>query len=241
MALRSAPAPEGLDHRTRVGLAVGALVLAGECVGAELFLVAIHRPDERQRLGHCLGLDVLRPLEVSPGMRPAQGVGHLRGALRCVGRIRLVTVAEQRGAVLAEKGMNVTVCARRGVVKHHLVAAPVHRPQPPFAHLAFRLAPGLERGLVHCQHPAREHMRTVRFDNRLQQVDGPARPVHQLCAALSRGARVPVQSSLRPARHPPRLAYVALRTPPMPERLLKSCLAREVIRSLFESLPYTFR
>ena len=42
-------------------------------------------------------------------MAPALGVGHVPRALPRVGRIRLVAVAEHRAAVLAEKGMDVTV------------------------------------------------------------------------------------------------------------------------------------
>ena len=46
-----------------------------------------------------------------------------------------------------------------------------------------RLAPGLDRRLVHRQHPAREHMRALRRGDRRQQVDGAARPVDQGGAA----------------------------------------------------------
>ena len=83
----------------------GALVVAGEPVGADLFLMAVHRPDHRQRLGHRFGLGVVRPFKASPSMGEAQSVGYLPGALPRVGRVRLVAVAEQRAAVLAEKGM----------------------------------------------------------------------------------------------------------------------------------------
>ena len=136
-----------------------------------------------KRLGHRLGLGILRPFKVSPGMCPAQRVRHLTGALRRTGRVRLVAVAEQRATVLAEKLVHMTVRARRRVVKHHLVGIAVHRPQPPGAHLALRRAPRFERGLVHRQHPTREHMRTLRIGKRRQQVDGAARPVHQNGAA----------------------------------------------------------
>ena len=45
--------------------------------------------------------------------------------------------------------LNMTVCTRRRVVEHHPVAISVHQPQSPDAHLALRLAPGLDRRLVH--------------------------------------------------------------------------------------------
>ena len=73
--------------------------------------------------------------------------------------------------------------ARERVMEHDLIAVPVHRPQPPGAHLALRLAPGLDRRLVHRQHPAVEHMRALRRGDRRQQVDGPARPSNQRRAA----------------------------------------------------------
>ena len=183
MAQRAAPSPEGLDHGAGMSVTISALVDAVESVGADLLLVTVHRPDHRQRLGHRLGLGVVRPFKAAPSMGPAQSVGHLPGALPRVGRIRLVAVAEQRAVVLAEKGMDVTVRARRRVVEHHLVGIAVHRPQPPSAHLALRLAPGLDRGLVHRQHPAREYMRALRRGDRGQQVDGAARPVNQGGAA----------------------------------------------------------
>ena len=50
MALRPAPSPERLDHRAGMGLAIGAFVLAGESVGADLLLVSVHRASHRQRL-----------------------------------------------------------------------------------------------------------------------------------------------------------------------------------------------
>ena len=142
-----------------------------------------------KRLGHRLGLGILRPFKVSSGMCPAQRVRHLPGALRRAGRIRLVAVAEQRAAVLTEKLVHMTVRARRRVVKHHLLGIAVHRPQPPGAHLALRRAPRFERGLVHRQHPTREPMRTLRIGKRRQQVDGAARPVHQ-SGATERDTRV---------------------------------------------------
>ena len=94
MALLSAPPPERLDDGPGVGLAVGALVLAGQRVGTDLLLVRVHRANHRQRLGHRLGLGVFRPFKGSPGMCPTQSVGHLVGALRGIGRVRLVAVAE---------------------------------------------------------------------------------------------------------------------------------------------------
>ena len=110
-------------------------------------------------------------------------MGHLPGSLRGVGRVPVVAVAEQRAAEVAEKGMHVTVRARARVVEHHLVGIAVHRPQPPGAHLALRLATGLERGLVHRQYIARQYMGALRLGDRRQQVDGAARPVNQGGAA----------------------------------------------------------
>ena len=46
------------------------------------------------RIGHRLGLGVVRPFKASPGMGPPLGVGHLPGALPRVGRVRLVPVDE---------------------------------------------------------------------------------------------------------------------------------------------------
>ena len=61
-------------------------------------------------------------------------------------------------------------------MKHDLVAISVDRPEPAGSHLALGFSSGLDRGLVHGQHAALEHVCVLRLEDRLKQIDGPARP-----------------------------------------------------------------
>ena len=96
-----------------MGLAIGALVVAGEPVGAALFLMAVHRPDHRERLGHRLGLAVgLDPSHVDtlafPQIEKTNQVGLMRRdhAQRAPSGTRLgvtfITLRRRSPKILAE-------------------------------------------------------------------------------------------------------------------------------------------
>lgn len=162
--------------------AVGQRLRAGQPLVASQLRVAVERTDQGQGLGTGGGLTVLRPLEPAATMAPARGVRHL-GVLLGIGRIGLVTVAEQGGAEAAQEGLHITVGPRGSVVEHDLIVLPVDRPEVGLAHLTFTLPPGPDRRLVHGQHAALQQMLGLGIDDRAQQIDGPCGPGGQGAAS----------------------------------------------------------
>ena len=69
MALLIAPAPEGVDDRLAVLVAVGKFALALELAFADDRLVPVERTDQGERLGASLGLVGLGVLKPPPAVR----------------------------------------------------------------------------------------------------------------------------------------------------------------------------
>ena len=145
----------------------------------------VERPDQRQRLRHRLGLAFLGIHIVSPTMRPTLSVHN--APLPGVGRIRRIPVAQQRALKVAEKRLHMLVRPTRGVVEDDLVRLPVHRPEIRGAHLPRHHPAGFHGCLVHGDNAALQDMRGLRRAHRLQQIDGPTRPVRQTAPAYRRG------------------------------------------------------
>ena len=71
------------------------------------------------------------------------------------------------------------VLPRRGIMKHYFVLITIHGPKIRLPHLPRGRAPRLDRGLIHGQHFALQHMGRLCLYDRRQQINRPARPVRQ--------------------------------------------------------------
>ena len=177
LALLFAPVEKRVHRRGAALAPPGQLRRAVELLLANLLLVPVQRPDERQRRGHALRIALPGIHEITPAMTPAlrmREAAALRERL-----VRTVPVAQQRAREIPEEPLHVLVRAARRVVKHQFVVLPVHRPEVRRAHLARPAAPGLDRGLVHGHDRAAQDVRRLRPDHRRQQIDGPSGPVRQ--------------------------------------------------------------
>jgi len=88
--------------------AIGKLLLAVEVIVPNALLVPVEPTDQGQCFGDGSGFRFFGPLEMTPAMCPALGVGHL-GIVPGVGGIRLIAIAQQRAGEGSEEGLHLTV------------------------------------------------------------------------------------------------------------------------------------